>query len=91
VTLGRPWRPYARVLYLDCRMGSHIDPKGWGNWNDPDREKTAFYAEADSTGPGASRAARVSWARTLSDAEKREFETRRFLAGSDNWNPEVNK
>jgi pectinesterase len=91
VTLGRPWRPYARVVFVNCRLGSHIDPKGWGNWNDPDREKTAFYAEADSTGPGASRTARVSWVRTLSDAEKREFETRRFLSGSDNWNPDLKK
>jgi pectinesterase len=87
VTLGRPWRPYARVVFLSCRMGLHISPKGWGNWNDPARKKTAFYAEADCTGPGANQVERVSWARTLSAAEKNEFETDRFLAGSDNWKP----
>ncbi len=88
VILGRPWRPYARVIFLNSRLGPHIDPKGWGNWSDPSREKTAFYAEADNSGPGADRTGRVSWARILSASEKTEFETRRFLAGSDNWNPE---
>lgn len=91
VTLGRPWRPYARVVYLGCRMGLHISPKGWGNWNDPAREKTAFYAEADNLGPGASRTERVPWARTLSAAEKTDFATSHFLAGADHWNPERQK
>ncbi|MES2464950.1 MAG: pectinesterase family protein [Armatimonadota bacterium] len=85
VTLGRPWRPYARVVFLSSRMGPHINPKGWDNWRDPSREKTAFYAEADCTGPGANRGERVPWARTLSAAEKAEFETNRFLSGADNW------
>jgi pectinesterase len=87
VSLGRPWRPYARVVFLSSRMGPHISPKGWGNWNDPSREKTAFYAEADCTGPGAKSTERVSWVRTLTAAEKKEFEPRQFLAGSDNWDP----
>jgi pectinesterase len=91
VSLGRPWRPYARVVFLRCHMGPQIDPKGWGNWNDPTREKTAFYAEADCTGPGAGRASRVPWARTLNEAEKDDFATRRFLGGSDNWDPEPAK
>jgi len=87
VLLGRPWRPYARVVYLDCRIGSHIDPAGWGNWNDPAREKTAFYAEAGDTGPGADRAKRVSWAHILTPEEMKTFSPGRFLAGTDAWDP----
>jgi pectinesterase len=29
--LGRPWRPYASVTYLNCEMGDHIKPEGWNN------------------------------------------------------------
>ena len=28
VSLGRPWRPYASVVYLHCFMGEHIKPEG---------------------------------------------------------------
>ncbi len=30
--LGRPWRPYASVTYLNCEMGDHIKPEGWNIW-----------------------------------------------------------
>jgi pectinesterase len=87
VYLGRPWRPYARVVFINCRQGPHIRPEGWDNWRDPRNEKTAWFAEHNSSGPGANPAARVRWARQLSPAECEAFETRRFLAGSDGWNP----
>ncbi|HEY4787506.1 MAG TPA: pectinesterase family protein, partial [Bacteroidales bacterium] len=29
VFLGRPWRPYANVVYLECAIGNHIFPAGW--------------------------------------------------------------
>ena len=35
VYLGRPWRDYARVVLIDCYMGSHIRPEGWHNWDKP--------------------------------------------------------
>jgi pectinesterase len=85
VILGRPWRAYARVVFLACRMGSHIRLTGWHNWDDTSREATAFYGEADCTGPGADRSARVPWSRALTPAEIAPFDTRRFLAGADGW------
>ena len=39
VYLGRPWRLYARTIFLDCWMGEHIRPEGWNNWNKPETEK----------------------------------------------------
>ncbi|HEY8413205.1 MAG TPA: pectinesterase family protein, partial [Pyrinomonadaceae bacterium] len=38
VYLGRPWRPYARVVFIDCWLAAHIKPEGWDNWRDPARE-----------------------------------------------------
>ncbi|MBF9255053.1 pectin esterase [Pontibacter sp. 172403-2] len=63
--LGRPWRPNAKTVYLNCYMGNQIKPEGWNNWNKPEAEKLTFYAEYGSTGPGAAPAARVNWAHLL--------------------------
>ena len=85
VFLGRPWRPFGRVVFLESEMGAHIRPAGWDNWRDPEREKTAWFAEDKSTGPGAKPAERVKWARLLSDSEAQAFATETFLQG---WNPQ---
>lgn len=30
--LGRPWRPYARVLFYNIQMSDVIVPQGWFAW-----------------------------------------------------------
>ncbi|HMG76317.1 MAG TPA: pectinesterase family protein [Pyrinomonadaceae bacterium] len=87
VYLGRPWRPFGRVVFIDCWMGAHIRPEGWDNWRDPAREKTARFSEHKSSGPGANPAARVAWSRQLNEEEIRPFATTTFLQGVDGWNP----
>jgi len=80
VYLGRPWRPYARVVFLDCWLGSHIRPDGWDNWRDPAREKTAWFGEYKSKGPGANPKARVAWSRQLTAGEATEFSRAKFFS-----------
>lgn len=87
VYLGRPWRPYARVLFLHCWMDRHIAPAGWDPWGSPMNEYTAVFGEFDSTGPGAQMQQRVPWARTVTAAEAAAFAADRFLAGADHWAP----
>jgi pectinesterase len=87
VALGRPWRLYARVVYIDCWMGPQIIPGGWNNWNKPEAEKTAFYGEYGSSGPGARPDARVAWAHRLSATQAGQFRPEVFLRGSDGWDP----
>lgn len=65
VYLGRPWRPFAKTVFIDCQMEDHILKEGWHNWDKPYAEKTAFYAEYGSKGPGASSKTRVKWSRQL--------------------------
>jgi pectinesterase len=84
VFLGRPWRPYSRVVYLDCTLGKHIRPEGWDNWRNADNEKTAFYGEYDSKGPGADSARRVPWVHSLTAEQAKAFEPETFLQG---WKP----
>jgi len=59
VYLGRPWRDYSRVVFVDCYLGEHIRPEGWSDWDDTGRNKTAWYAEYESEGPGAKKSERV--------------------------------
>lgn len=72
VYLGRPWRDYAQTVFINCNMGAHIKSEGWHNWSKPEAEQTAFYAEYNSTGPGASKN-RVDWAQLLSEEEASNF------------------
>jgi pectinesterase len=89
VFLGRPWRNYSRVVYLECWMGDHIRPEGWNNWNKEAAEQSSWFAEYGSDGPGANAAARVKWAKPLTAAEARDFRPEVFLRGADGWNPAV--
>jgi pectinesterase len=87
--LGRPWRPFASVTYLNCEMGDHIKPEGWNNWRNPTNETTARYAEYNSTGPGANPAARFKWTKQLTDEEAKAFTIQNILGGLDRWDPTV--
>ncbi len=87
VMLGRPWRDFGRTVYLNTEMEAHIKPEGWNNWQ-IEREKTAYFAEYNSKGKGAKPAERVKWSHQLSKEEAKQFETKTFLKGDDNWNPD---
>ena len=49
--LGRPWRPFAAVAFLNTDMSDVVRLEGWNNWRNPKNEQTARYAEYKSTGP----------------------------------------
>lgn len=73
VFLGRPWRGFAKVAYLDCEMGSFIRSEGWDNWSKTENEKTARFAEYNNTGKGASVSGRVLWSLKLSEKEAAQY------------------
>ncbi len=84
VYLGRPWRKYARTVFIKTEMGSHIVPAGWHNWNDTTNEATAFYAEYRNNGAGAAIQGRVSWSRQLDQDTYKEYTEANILRG---WTP----
>ena len=86
VYLGRPWRPYAYTLFMNCELGSHIVPAGWHNWGNKDNEQTARYLEYNNAGPGAATKERAAWSRQLTKKEVKEL-TDHFFDRADNWNP----
>lgn len=73
VYLGRPWRPYAATVFMECEMGKHIRPEGWHNWNNTSNESTARYAEYANYGDGANDKDRVKWSKQLSKKEANDI------------------
>ncbi len=86
VYLGRPWRPFAKTVFIDCEMNSTIKPEGWHNWSKPEAEKTTFYAELNSKGAGADISKRVSWSHQLSRSDRKKYTAENVLKGKDHWN-----
>lgn len=84
VYLGRPWRPYARTVFINTHMDAHIRKEGWDNWRNPDNEKTAYYAEYKSSGAGADNNARVTWSHQLHAKEVRIYTPDNIFG---NWKP----
>ena len=91
VYLGRPWRPYAAVLFTGCEMGSHIRPEGWHNWGKASNEETARYGEYKNKGKGADTEGRVAWSHQLSRKEASKYDIKHVLGGNDDWNPQEKK
>ncbi|HEY0320562.1 MAG TPA: pectinesterase family protein [Pyrinomonadaceae bacterium] len=89
--LGRPWRAFSNVMFLNTEMSAVVRVEGWHNWNFPEREKTVRYAEFGSTGTGAATGARVSWARQLTKREAGAITPEKVLGGTDGWNPKTGK
>jgi pectinesterase len=85
--LGRPWRDFGQVAFVNTNMSDVVRPEGWHNWDRPEREKSARYVESDSTGPGANPQARVRWARSRSGAETASLSVISVLRGADGWDP----
>jgi len=87
VYLGRPWRNFAKTVFLNCNLGAHILPEGWHNWSKPEAEQTVYYGEYNSTGSGANPSARVAWSHQLTEQERSTYSVEKILAGNDQWKP----
>lgn len=85
--LGRPWRDFSNVIYLNTEMSDVVRPEGWQNWNLPAREKTARYSEYKSSGPGGNAKARVPWSHQLTSDQAKAITIKKVLSGDDGWNP----
>ena len=87
ISLGRPWRPYSRVVYIDTELPADVIPEGWNAWGKTSGTPLAFYAEYHDSGPGANVAARATWSHQLTARQAAQYRPRVFLAGKDGWDP----
>ena len=94
--LGRPWGAYAKTVFINCELGSHILPEGWHDWEKegkPNTKKNSFYAEYGSTGPGA-QGPRVKWAHSLKEKDLKNYTFEKVMFQEQDgiiWNPYDNK
>ena len=89
VWLGRPWRPFANVVFLRTQMGPHIEPAGWREWHPGETRylDSASYAEYESAGPGAHPGERDRHTKHLNAAKAGRYTGAQVLSGADGWNP----
>lgn len=80
VYLGRPWRNFAKTVFINCEMGAHIMPEGWHNWNRKEAESTSFYAEYNCKGNGYKPKSRVGWSHQLKKSEAIEYTHENILS-----------
>lgn len=84
VYLGRPWRDYARTVFIRTEMEDHILPEGWHNWDRPEAEESTYYAEFQNSGPGYKPDKRVPWSYQLTDDEAEKYTLDQIF---DGWKP----
>ncbi|MEL1240918.1 pectinesterase family protein [Flavobacterium flavipallidum] len=88
VFLGRPWRPYAKTVFMNSNLGKHILPEGWNPWKDDrfaDKTKTVFYAEYNNKGKGAKTNKRVAWSHQLTKEEAAKYSLKNIFPKDDFW------
>ncbi|MBK7098350.1 MAG: pectinesterase [Sphingobacteriales bacterium] len=87
IFLGRPWRAYAKTVFFRSELPAATVSEGWHNWGNRENEKTTFYAEYQSKGPGANAAARVGWSRQLTDKEAANCTLEKIFASCNSGLP----
>ncbi|OON69656.1 pectinesterase family protein [Hymenobacter sp. CRA2] len=83
--LGRPWRPYAKTVFLQCELGPQVAPAGWDHWDKESNKQTAYYAEYQNRGKGYQPKQRVPWSRQLTDKEAERYTIQNVFR---NWPPQ---
>jgi pectinesterase len=84
--LGRPWRPYSRVVVMQSFLDSLINPAGWSAWSGTSSLSTVYYAEFANWGPGAWAYKRVTWPgfHLIGSNDASKFMVSAFIVG-DSW------
>lgn len=82
--LGRPWKQYARTVFMQSTISNVIHPAGWHEWDGNFALDTLYYAEYQNTGAGAGTSNRVKWKGykvITSSSEAQGFTPGTFIGG----------
>lgn len=79
VMLSRPWRIYAKAVFLNCEMSSQITEEGYSDWNKAESHETSFYAEYKCFGDGYVPEKRPYYIHQLTDDEALEYTQKKVL------------
>ncbi|WP_271585706.1 pectinesterase family protein [Bradyrhizobium sp. CCBAU 53415] len=89
IALGRPWRPYATVVFLSTKIDTKVIAEGWREWSPGETSNlsTSYYAEYRSFGVGANPSGREPRSHQLTDGEAAKWSLRVFFEGATDWLP----
>lgn len=81
--LGRPWKQFSTVVFMQTYLDAQVQPAGWLAWNGDFAVDTLFYGEFGNHGPGSPTSRRVKWPgyHTLDVATARLFTVQNFIKG----------
>lgn len=85
--LGRPWRAFARTVFLHCEMDEHVSPQGFQDWQGG-APVTERYAEYSTTGARADQSTRHPKQKRMTEADAAAYTIREVIGGYDNWHPQ---
>jgi pectinesterase len=83
--LGRPWKAFSQVVFMQSYIGAVVRPEGWLAWEGQFALDTLYYGEYMNTGPGAAVSGRVKWPGfhvMTSPAEASNFTVAEFIEGN---------
>ncbi len=70
VYFSRPWRDYGTTAVINCKLDDHINPEGFSNWGNTERDKTARYFEYNEN---VDLSKRIGWAHVLTKDEAKKY------------------
>jgi pectinesterase len=76
--LGRPWGAYGELAFINCSIGSCIEPVGYINWSGTSNSSTCRFAEYPCP------STRASWVKRLTSSQAAAYTKSSVLGG---WNP----
>ncbi|XP_022952377.1 probable pectinesterase/pectinesterase inhibitor 7 isoform X1 [Cucurbita moschata] len=90
IYLGRPWKPYSTVVFMESFLDDNVQPQGWMLWPGVP-VNNLFYAEYNNRGPGANTTHRVNWPgfHVIDRQLAKSFTVENFINGTY-WLPETN-
>ncbi|MDT0677593.1 pectinesterase family protein [Autumnicola musiva] len=92
--LMRPWGAPASAVFVNSRMGDHINDKGWSAWDGNKNHLSGTFAEyksKDLSGALLDVSRRADWSRQLTREEMEHLYNLDYFLRKDGeaWNPEV--
>lgn len=82
VYLGRPWRDFAKTVFMDCAFGTHIHPALFHDWNKEKARSSVFYAVGNCAydeNPGQPFLQKADFVHELSGEQTDAFSKERVL------------
>ncbi|KAF8088886.1 hypothetical protein N665_0527s0006 [Sinapis alba] len=82
IYLGRAWMSHPKVVYAYTDMSSVVNPSGWHENTQTERDKTVFYGEYKCSGPGSKKEKRVKYTQDIDNIEANYFISLGYIQGS---------